>query len=94
MFLVNNLMVVEQNGIYVIYILKTGREGVNLLKYVMEVLRQKEAEEKIPVIRMEIDYELVTLHDAIKAEDTVEIIKTKERLRHLTHQLLTIQGGS
>lgn len=64
---------------------------MNHLKYVMEILRRKEAEEKIPVIRMEIDYELVTLYDAIKAKDTIEMIKAKERLRHLSNQLQAIQ---
>ncbi|MEW9677847.1 hypothetical protein ABRT01_17055 [Lentibacillus sp. L22] len=62
------------------------------MKYVMEALRRKEAEEKLPVIRMEIDYELVTLHDAMKANDTVQIIKTKERLEQLRRQLLEIEN--
>ncbi|MEN1967016.1 hypothetical protein WMZ97_02960 [Lentibacillus sp. N15] len=62
------------------------------MKYVMEVLRQKEAKEKLPVIRMEIDYELVTLHDALQAKDTVQIIKTKERLEQLRRQLLEIES--
>ncbi|MBY7143768.1 hypothetical protein KFZ56_12070 [Virgibacillus sp. NKC19-3] len=57
------------------------------MKYVMEAIRRKEAQEKLPVIRMEIDYELVTLHDALKANDNVEIIKAKERLEQLRLQL-------
>jgi hypothetical protein len=65
---------------------------VNQVKYVMEALRRKEAEEKLPVIRMEIDYELVTLHDALKAEDKVQIIKSKEKLKQLREQLLKIEN--
>lgn len=61
------------------------------LKYVMEALRKKEAQEKLPVIRMEIDYELVTLHDALQANDSVGIIKTKERLKQLRIQWLEIE---
>ncbi|UJL47810.1 hypothetical protein KFZ58_08155 [Virgibacillus sp. NKC19-16] len=57
------------------------------MKYVMEAIRRKEAQEKLPVIRMEIDYELVTLHDALKANDNVQIIKAKERLEQLRLQL-------
>lgn len=57
------------------------------MKYVMEALRRKEAQEKIPVIRMEIDYELVSLFDALKENDKVEIIKAKERLEQLRIQL-------
>ncbi|WP_099157949.1 hypothetical protein [Virgibacillus ndiopensis] len=62
------------------------------MKYVMEALRRKEAQEKLPVIRMEIDYELVTLYDALQANDTVQIIKTKERLEHLRIQLMKIEN--
>ncbi len=61
------------------------------LKYVMETLRKKEAREKLPVIRMEIDYELVTLYDAMKKEDTVAIIKSKERLINLRKQWLEME---
>ncbi|WP_077320294.1 hypothetical protein [Virgibacillus proomii] len=60
------------------------------MKYVMEVLRRKEAEEKLPVIRMEIDYELVTLYDAMKNDDKVAVIKSKERLNQLRKQLLEL----
>ncbi|WP_106497755.1 hypothetical protein [Lentibacillus sp. Marseille-P4043] len=62
------------------------------MKYVLETIRRKEAQEKLPVIRMEIDYELVTLHDALEANDTVQIIKTKERLEQLRKQLLEIEN--
>ncbi|API93756.1 MULTISPECIES: hypothetical protein [Virgibacillus] len=61
------------------------------MKYVMETLRKKEAREKLPVIRMEIDYELVTLYDAMKKEDTVAIIKSKERLINLRKQWLEME---
>ncbi|ASN05895.1 hypothetical protein [Virgibacillus necropolis] len=62
------------------------------MKYVMEALRRKEAQEKIPVIRMEIDYELVSLFDALQANDKVEIIKAKERLEQLRIQLNSIEN--
>ncbi|MFD2628250.1 hypothetical protein [Oceanobacillus kapialis] len=62
------------------------------MKYVMEALRRKEAQEKLPVIRMEIDYELVSLYDALQAGDTVEVIKAKERLEQLRKQLLQIES--
>lgn len=62
------------------------------MKFVMEAFRRREALEKLPVIRMEIDYELVTLHDAMKEKDTVQIIKTKERLEQLRRQWMEIEG--
>ncbi|WP_079529708.1 hypothetical protein [Halobacillus hunanensis] len=58
------------------------------MKYVMEALRKKEAEERLPVIRLEIDYELVTLHDAMLAQDQEQIDACKVRLAKLRQQLL------
>lgn len=54
----------------------------------MEALRKREAEERLPVIRIEIDYELVSLHDAMKAEDKEQIEKCKKRLLNLHKQLV------
>ncbi|WP_249869909.1 hypothetical protein [Oceanobacillus saliphilus] len=62
------------------------------MKYVMEALRRKEAQERLPVIRMEIDYELATLYDAMQEDDKVMIIKTKERLEELRKQMLQIDN--
>lgn len=53
------------------------------MKYVLDALRKREAEEKLPVVQMEIDYELVTLHDAMVEGNEEEIEKTKERLEEL-----------
>ncbi len=63
-----------------------------MMKYVMEALRRKEAQERLPVIRMEIDYELATLYDAMQEDDKVMIIKTKERLEELRKQMLQIDN--
>jgi len=67
---------------------------VDGLKYIMEELRQNEAQAELPVIRLEIDYELVTLSDALKMNDKVAIIKSKERLEQLRLQLLEISKHS
>lgn len=64
------------------------------MKYVMEALRRKEAEERLPVIRLEIDYELATLYDAMQENDTVQIIKTKERLKQLRLQLIRLSDDN
>ncbi|MGI8314027.1 hypothetical protein [Halobacillus mangrovi] len=58
------------------------------MKHVMEALRKREAEEKLPVIRMEIDYELVTLHDAMVACDEEQIKRSKKKLSELRKQLI------
>lgn len=56
----------------------------------MDVIRKNDAQEKLPVLRLEIDYELVTLHDALQANDKVEIIKSKERLESLRQQWMKL----
>lgn len=60
------------------------------MKYVMEALRRKEAEERLPVIKLEIDYELATLYEAMQDGDTVQIIKSKERLKQLSEQWMVL----
>jgi hypothetical protein len=61
------------------------------LKYILEEVRRQEEKEKIPVVKMEIDYELLTLYDALQEQDSVQIIKSKERLKHLRMKLLELQ---
>ncbi|WP_306345292.1 hypothetical protein [Ornithinibacillus bavariensis] len=63
------------------------------LKYLLEEVRRLEEKERLPVLRMEIDYELLTLYDALQANDTVQIIKSKERLKTLRKQLMVLQDN-
>lgn len=64
------------------------------MQYVIKEVRKKENQQMLSVVRMEIDYELVTLYDAMKANDKLAIIKTKEKLRYLVKRLnaLTAMG--
>src|SRR5699024_9093045 len=62
-----------------------------MVRYVMEAMRKQELKENLPVIRMEIDYELATLYDAMQTWDTVQMIKSKQRLKQLRHQCLEAQ---
>lgn len=63
------------------------------MKYMMESIWREEAKKQLPAIRLEIDYELVTLHDALLEDNRVQIIRSKERLEHLRIQLLHIEQG-
>lgn len=58
------------------------------MKRVMEALRRREAEERLPVIRLEIDYELMTLYDAMMEEDEEQIDNSKQRLNELRTELI------
>ncbi|GGA83545.1 hypothetical protein GCM10008025_28340 [Ornithinibacillus halotolerans] len=60
------------------------------MKYILEEVRRQEEKEKIPVIKMEIDYELLTLYDAMQEQDNVQMIKSKERLKQLRQKLLEL----
>jgi len=60
------------------------------MKYVIDHVKQKEHQQMESVIYMEIDYELVTLKDALDENDTLKIIKTKEKLIYLVNKLLDI----
>jgi hypothetical protein len=64
---------------------------VEWLKYILEEVRRLEEKKKLPVLRMEIDYELLTLYDALQANDNVQVIKSKERLKLLRKQLMNLQ---
>lgn len=53
------------------------------MKRVMDSLRKREVMERLPVVKMEIDYELMTLFEAMEDEDTHQVSQSKERLEQL-----------
>ncbi|HLR15071.1 MAG TPA: hypothetical protein VK144_04560 [Bacillota bacterium] len=63
------------------------------MKYMMESIWREEAKKQLPAIRLEIDYELVTLHDALQEDDRIQMIRSKEKLEQLRIQLLHIEHG-
>ena len=58
----------------------------------MQAIERHEAKQKLPIIRLEIDYELMGLYDAMQEQNKTEIIKIKERLQTLHHQLVEIEN--
>jgi len=59
---------------------------------VIAALKRRDAEERIPVLRLELDYELATLHDALKEQDTKQIEQSKARLLHLRREMLLLEA--
>lgn len=57
------------------------------MRYVIEQVRKEENKQLKSVIYLEIDYELVTLFDAMEAGDKVQIMKSKEKLIYLVNKL-------
>lgn len=62
-----------------------------MMRFVLDTLRQEEEKERLPVLRMEIDYELLTLYDAMQTNDMTVIVRAKERLKKLTKELIDIE---
>jgi hypothetical protein len=62
------------------------------MKQVMQTLKRRDAERRIPVIRLEIDYELVTLHDAMTENDKSGIEESKHRLEKLRQELIRLEA--
>ncbi|HEX7066224.1 MAG TPA: hypothetical protein VF199_14245 [Bacillales bacterium] len=62
------------------------------MKQVIRTLKRRDAERRIPVVRLEIDYELVTLHDAMLSEDTEAIGQSKDKLEELRQELIRLEA--
>lgn len=58
---------------------------------VIAALKRKDAEERIPVLRLELDYELSTLHDALCAQDRGQVKRSKEKLKQLRREMLLLE---
>nr|WP_184403599.1 hypothetical protein [Geomicrobium halophilum] len=62
------------------------------MEQVIQALKRNDAEQRIPVVRLEIDYELVTLHDAMNGNDHDGMIETKKRLKLLRQELIRLEA--
>jgi uncharacterized small protein (DUF1192 family) len=62
------------------------------MEQVMEVFRRDDAEKRIPVLRMEIDYELLNLHEALLDEDLPRIEECKQKLGELRKEMLRLEA--
>ena len=58
---------------------------------VMRALKSREAEQRIPVLRIELDYELVSLSDALAAGDLLQVQVVKARLEELRREMLMLE---
>lgn len=62
------------------------------MEQVIQALKRTDAEKRIPVLRMEIDYELSNLHEAILDEDLVRIEQCKRKLSELRKEMLLLEA--
>ncbi|GAA0350545.1 hypothetical protein [Bacillus horti] len=64
------------------------------MEQVIGVFKRDHAERRIPVLRMEIDYELVNLHDAMIDEDIPKMDICKQRLMELSKEMMLLEAYS
>lgn len=62
------------------------------MRQVIQTLKRTDAEQRIPVLMLEIDYELVTLHDAMVAGDHEAMDESKEKLEQLRQELVRLEA--
>lgn len=62
------------------------------IENVIRALKSDRAEQRIPVARLELNYELTTLSDALKSGDQEQIQQSKARLHELRRELLLLEA--
>lgn len=62
------------------------------MKQVIEAFKRTDAEKRIPVLKMEIDYELSILYEALKDHNPKQIKKSKERLEEMRKELILLEA--
>lgn len=59
---------------------------------IMRAMKNKELEQRIPVLKLELDYELVSLSDAIQAGQQEEVLRVKAKLEELRRELMMLEA--
>ncbi|MFV0289174.1 MAG: hypothetical protein ACK5HR_06980 [Mycoplasmatales bacterium] len=62
------------------------------MRQVIDALKRKDAEKRIPVLRLELDYELAVLYEAILNCDDILIGDCKERLEILRTEMIRLEA--
>lgn len=62
------------------------------MKQVIQTLKRTDAERRIPVLKLEIDYELSTLFEALENKNTKQINESKRKLEKLRQELVRLEA--
>lgn len=62
------------------------------MKHVIQTLLRNDAEKRLPVVKMEINYELATLYEAMQNNDKRQIEESKQKLKDLRREFLLLEG--
>lgn len=71
---------------------KKSTKGCQPVKQVMRTLKRRDAERRIPVVRMEINYELATLYEALNKKDVTTVQSCKDKLENLRREMMELEG--
>ncbi len=61
------------------------------LKQVINDLKRKDGEKRLAVLRLEVDYELATLYDAMIEKDEEKKAECKKKLQKLSQEMIKIE---
>jgi len=64
---------------------------VRKLKQVINDLKRKDGEKRLAVLRLEVDYELATLYDAMIEKDEAKKAECKKKLQKLSQEMIKIE---
>lgn len=62
------------------------------MKQVIRAFKRTDAEMRIPVLRLEIDYELATLFEALETNNMQQIKQSKEKLEQFRKEMLMLEA--
>ena len=62
------------------------------MEKVIQTLKRIDGEKRIPVLKMEIDYELLTLYDALQTNEKKQITDSKKKLERLRSEWIRLEA--
>ncbi|MEH7387836.1 hypothetical protein V7147_20915 [Bacillus sp. JJ1521] len=62
------------------------------MKQVINDLKRKDGEKRLAVLRLEVDYELATLYDAMIENDEMKKAECKKKLQKLSKEIMKIEA--
>ncbi|WP_096435583.1 hypothetical protein [Alteribacter populi] len=62
------------------------------MEKVIQTLKRRDGEQRIPVLKLEIDYELQTLFDAMQVNDHKQVEKSKRILELLRNEWIRLEA--
>lgn len=67
------------------------KHGHVTVEEMVKAFKSTRAEKRVPVLRLELDYELMCMHDALKSGDQAAIQECKAKLEELRREMLTLE---